>query len=803
MYPLGVQAGSSVDVTVRGTDLEGVNVLWFDHPGLRAFHLKGATFRVVAAPGTPVGQHDVRVASAYGISNPRTIVVGALLTVNETEPNNAPETANVIPLNSSINGEIAAATDVDCFAIEAKQGQRLLFDLDGERVESRLDATLRLLDAKGREIAESRDEFGADPFLDVTVPSDGRYIVKIHDVTFKGSADHPYRLTISDGPHLDAIVPIVARPGEATRFTLFGRNLGGKPAPGVFVDGKPLETTTVTLTPPASGDLDPSYPTAGYVLSTVASRRGFDYALTTPAGTSNPLFIASAADPVVLEAEPNDDASHAQQVTAPCEISASFGAPGDLDLFRFRAKKGEIYWIEASAERHGSTADPVFLVQKLNEKGEPQDLASGDDTAEKGDVNRFPVATVDASLRWSVPDDGLYQVAVNDLYASQRGDVRLSYRLAMRPERPDFALFVLPDSPNQPDSLTLYAGGRSLAYVVAVRADGFSGPIRVEAVDLPTGVHCDPVMIAPNQNVAPIVFEAVEGAKAVMGTARLVGRARWGDRKDDLSYTSAATLGPDVAHGALGASVVWPPMPNPQGGQPLTPTRLTRGFVIGVVGDSPLTLTASPRNRTVTPGGRLAFDLTVQRRAGFAGAVAVTLLNPPSGLANPPAVNIGANETTGTFAVSVPRLLANGAYTLVLQGTGPFPFSKDPNAKTKPNVNLTEPSNAVTVQLRPAPASVSVKGGTVKLGGSFAVEVTVTRKDGPTEPLAVSLDAPANLKLKAESIRAVSGQPAKLNVSAAADSPVGAAAGIAVRVSVPDRGAILDVDEPLALTIAK
>jgi hypothetical protein len=109
----------------------------------------------------------------------------------------------------------------------------------------------------------------------------------------------------------------------------------------------------------------------------------------------------------------------------------------------------------------------------------------------------------------------------------------------------------------------------------------------------------------------------------------------------------------------------------------------------------------------------------------------------------------------------------------------------------------------VTIALRPAPASVGAKGGTVKAGGTFTVDVTVTRKDGSTEPVDVSLDAPAALKLKAEPIRAVPGQAAKLVVAAAADSPPGAATGAAVRVTVPVLGAPVDVDEPLALTIAK
>ena len=804
LYPVGVQAGTTIDVTVRGTDLEGASALWFDHPGLRAFHLKQATFRVACAPGTPIGHHDVRAVGRYGVSNPRTLVVGDKPASNEVEPNNEPAKANPVALNSVVNGEASAANDVDCFVIEAKKGRRLLFDLEGERIDSRIDATLRLLDADGREIAESRDEYGADPFLDVTIPADGKYVVKVHDVVYKGSSDYPYRLSIGDGPHLDAIVPVVAWPGVATTFTLYGRNLGGEAAPGDLIGGKALEKKVVTITLPASGEPGPNDPTTGFVRSSAAHRRGFEYALTTASGRSNALFIAEAADPVVVEREPNDEPALAQEVSAPCDVSAAFHAPGDLDLFRFRAKKGEIFWIEAQAEAIGSQADPVFLVQKVVEKGDPQDLATGDDTPEKGDPARFPLGSVDASARWSAPDDGLYQVAVNDLYSSQRGDVRLAYRLRIRPERPDFALFLLPDSPNQPDSLTLYAGGRSLAYVLAVKSDGFNGPIRIEAEDLPPGVKCDPVVIGPNQNSAPVVFEAAEGAKPALGTARLIGRSRYGDRKDELKYVHGATpLGPDVAHPALGGGMVWSVPVAQAGAAALTPARLTRGFVVNVIGEAPLTLSATPRNRFATPGGRLAFDLAVKRRGGFAGAVAVTLLNPPTGLANLPAVTIAATESAGTFAVTVPRLLASGEYTLVLQGSGPFAFSKDPNAKTKPNVTLGEPSNAVVVIVRPAPASLSVKGGAIKAGGTLSVEVTVTRKDGSAEPFTIVLDAPAALKLKGEPIRAVAGQAAKLVVVAAPDSPVGAALGVAVRATVPDRGEPVEIDEPLALTIAK
>ncbi len=800
----GVQAGETADVTVRGTDLEGVNALWFDHPGLRAFHLKGPTFRVVCATGTTVGTHDVRVVGPYGVSNPRAFVVGDRPESVEVEPNNTAELAKPIALNSVVNGEVAA-TDIDCFAIEGKQGQRIFIDVAGERIDSRIDATLRVLDPSGKEIAENRDTNGADPFLDLSLPADGRYVIKLHDVTYAGSPDHVYRMTVHDGPVLDAIVPTVAALGSNCTFTLVGRNLGGTPAPDlVAVDARPLERKEVSITLPAGGP-DATHPTLGYVTSPSAVREGFEYALTTERGTSNRVFIAEATDPVIIEHEPNDEEPQAQVVTLPCDVSGSFGRPGDTDIYRFTAKKGEVWWIEADAERLGSPGDPVFIVQKVVEKGPAQDLGTGEDQPDPALGPRFTQATVDASLRWQAPDDGTYQVVVTDLYSSQRGEPRMTYRLNIRPERPDFGLVLVPNSPNQVDSVVLRAGGQTAAYVLAKRLNGFAGAIQVSPRDLPPGVSCEPVVIGPGQVLVPLVFKAAEDAKDWVGAVTLVGRTRIGDRKDELSYTRGASLlGPDAEHTALGGGLVWPP------GNPQAPTvalaRVTRGFVLAVLGEpAPFTVSAQPAHWTVAQGHQLTLDVNIARRTGFTEAVALTETELPPNLPVV-AATVAKEAKSASVPLFVPKNVAPGNYTFVLRGTGAFPFSKDPNAKTKPNVNLVEPSNPITITVRPAPVNLAVnnKGGALKAGAQLEVDVTVNRQNGFTGDVQLHLAAPETLKLSADPSTVVAPQTAgKLSVRAAADSPAGAAAAIAVRAVCVVNGEPIEVDEVLALTISK
>ena len=56
----GVRSGESAEVTLRGTNLEGVNQLWFDHPGLKAARVKDVE---VMAAAKRHGLVDVKVCA--------------------------------------------------------------------------------------------------------------------------------------------------------------------------------------------------------------------------------------------------------------------------------------------------------------------------------------------------------------------------------------------------------------------------------------------------------------------------------------------------------------------------------------------------------------------------------------------------------------------------------------------------------------------------------------------------------------------------------------------------------------------
>jgi len=202
----------------------------------------------------------------------------------------------------------------------------------------------------------------------------------------------------------------------------------------------------------------------------------------------------------------------------------------------------------------------------------------------------------------------------------------------------------------------------------------------------------------------------------------------------------------------------------------------------------------------------ILFDLNATRREPFTEDVTVTGVTTYPSMGNPnPSWKIPKGRAGGTFAFRLPLTLNPGVYNIVLQGAGNVPFSKDPKAKTKPNVSLTVPSNPVTLVVRPAPLGMVVKPATstFKAGAKTEIEVTTNRRDGGRDPLELLLISAPELKLKAERVRAEPGKPSKIVIMSATDSPVGTTTGVAVHATVLVNGEPVDVNEPITLTITK
>ncbi len=517
LVPCGGKAGTVVEVTFTGTDLEEPEGLIFSHPGIKAEpvlpppppppdpkkppakpakpapKVPVTKFKVTIAADAPLGIHDARLVNKWGVSNARAFVVGDLAEVQEKEPNNDVEQAQRVDLNSTINGAISAPTDVDYYVFAGKKGQRVVVSCLASSIDSRLIAGLELYDAQGKRLAVNRHYNGSDALVDATLADDGDYYVRVFEFTHVlGTPEHFYRLTISTAPWIDAVFPPAVEPGKATQVTVYGRNLpGGQLDPEAVVDGRVLEKVTVSITPPADPSATQRLAYSGHIQPTLAILNGFEYRIRNPSGASNPVLLTFVRAPLVLEAEPNDSAEKAQKVPVPCEIAGRIDRRHDRDWYSFTAKKGDILNIELLSDRLGALTDMKLLMRNPATKSDFLELDDAPPTPPDAPGLKFFTRSEDpASYRFVVPADGEYQIMVTSNWAGQVFGPRSFYRLRIAPEQPNFTLVVMPPDHIRPDSGQLGQGGNEGFTVLAFRQEGFTGDITLTVEGLPKGVSC-------------------------------------------------------------------------------------------------------------------------------------------------------------------------------------------------------------------------------------------------------------------------------------------------------------------------
>ncbi len=225
IFPAGGQIGSRVETQLSGKGLDKETPLvWSSDPHLMVLGGdKPKTFFLSIAKETAPGPYLVRLYNDEGASPPRIIEVGKFEEKLEKEPNNNLAEAKLgeARMNITLNGVLDKAGDVDTFAIPGQKGKRIRFELHGYALGSPMDPAMRLLNDRGIEIAAGHDTTNLDPRMEYTPTTDGPIYVQLFafahppaaDVAFKGSANHVYRLIVTDEPKQLAVL---TEPGKLT-----------------------------------------------------------------------------------------------------------------------------------------------------------------------------------------------------------------------------------------------------------------------------------------------------------------------------------------------------------------------------------------------------------------------------------------------------------------------------------------------------------------------------------------------------------------------------------------------------------
>jgi hypothetical protein len=671
VFPPGAKAGETVEVTLSGSGLDGDEKLLFSEKGFSAERLGSAKpdpkakkgeanasvkFKVTAPKNA--GTFDVRVVSKSGLSNPRAFLVGTLTDVNEKEPNNDVGQAQLIDLETTVNGVISAPTDVDYVRFQAKAGQNVVVYCLATSIDSRLSADILASTADGKQLAANRNYRGGDAVLDFQAPADGEYLVRVAQFAYTtGGSDHFYRLTVATHEWVDALFPPLEGADQAV--TPLNRN-----GPGIKYLGKIRQVETGLgprrNIPPSAAMID---------------------AIDPPGEMPGGNLLLLAQKPTILDNEKNTTPETAQPVKPPCDIAGRIGKKNDRHYYSFDAKKGDVWTIEVFADRIGSPIDAFFQV--TDEKGKV--IAELDEGPDPLSPNQFYTRSDDpARYRFVAPNDGKYRVMVSSRDAAIQYGVREQYVLRIAKENPDFRLAVMPLSTHLPDAGTLAKGSAELFAVFVFRMDGFNDPIELSADGLPEGVTCPPQTIPSGQNRGALVLLASKDAEDWEGFITVTGTAG------------------KLKHAARPFTVTWP-IPGVQPNQvPNTPaiTRMDRGpgLALAVRGEAPFKLTPGETKFSAKAGSKIELTLAVERDAKFKDPIQVFSETPNFGPRRQgnqppqPVATIAADKKEQKVSIDIQPNTPPGTYTLVLQGRSGAPQPKGPNARparSYPTVPIT------------------------------------------------------------------------------------------------------------------
>ena len=479
--PYGAQRGTEVEVNFNGARLGDAQQILLYYPGINVASLEVVNDNTVKtklsiAPDCRLGIHAMRVRTATGISNLRTFSVGAMPDVKETEPNSEFTTPQKISLDCTVNGFVDNE-DVDYFVVEAKKGERISAEIEGIRLGNFFfDPYLAILDKNRFELASSDDAalVWQDAVVSMLAPEDGPYTIQVRESSYGGNGACIYRLHVGRFPRPTAALPAGGKPGE----TINVRWLGD-------VTGERSETVVV----PAA----PSKPFGLFA----RDERGI-------APSPNSFVIEECGN--TIEAEPNEAPAQATAFEAPMALNGVIGQNGDVDFFKFAAKKGQQLDVRVLARAIRSQLDPVLYIHR--EDGGT--LAGNDDSGGP-----------DSYLRFGVPDDGNYLISVRDHLGKGRADY--AYRVQIQPVRPGLTMG-LPERQQYVDVTVSVPQANRTAFLVSGARRDFGGDLQVELKDLPPGVTFETAPMAANQTFVPVLLTAAPGATLAGSLVDVVGR---------------------------------------------------------------------------------------------------------------------------------------------------------------------------------------------------------------------------------------------------------------------------------------
>lgn len=616
----GGQAGSELELrVVAGNRIDEIEQLRFSHPGLTATLLSDdplpftdqpqpryGHFRVKLADDVPPGRYEVRAVGRHGISNPRVFWVDRSAHTLLTESSHDRQSPTPLPAATWLHGR-ATPAEIDYYTLHLDAGQRVRIDLVSQRLDSRMIGQLTLFDSVGGQTLQSaRGADDVDPHLTVASAEGRDYVLAIHDFLYRGGEQYFYQLRM---------------------------------APDDRVPEPPAEGSARSI---VAGQVPPwQHPSAVTIVG--------DDALAN--------WLASNSAPL-------ERSENAAALEPPCRLRGVFASRDAEADFQFTAKEGEALAIEVISERAGEPTDVRLAVDRPEPQpqGDPlwQPLVTVDDGQDVGDA-AMSARTRDPVALLTVPATGNYRLRLRDLDSGEALSRQQAYWLDMRIAAPDYVLLCYRPSPvvdaaqSHPQGSHLMRGGAEAIRVLALRRDGWSGPIDVSVTGFPDGVTCAAATIAANQQATQLTLVAGEEAAAWTGAVSVIGRAE--------------IDGEPREHAAVPATILHAPGE----GRERVASRLATEIALSVSEHDivPLSIAVGSADAAAATidgkqGGTVTLPIRLTRREGGKTNCVLRPRDLPPGV-TAAEVAIAADATDGNLELKIDAGAAVGTYSFWLQ----------------------------------------------------------------------------------------------------------------------------------------
>ena len=572
--PRGAQRGTEVDLILSGDRLSDAQEVLLYQPGLTVTRFEIVNTnqlkaKIKIAPDARLGEYSVRVRTLTGISDLRTLYVGALPTLDEKEPNSDFTAPQKVPLNVTVHGVIENE-DVDYFLVDAKKGDRISAEVEGIRLGLTLfDCYVSIMDSNRFDLAASDDSalLLQDPVASVVAPKDGTYVVQVRESSYGGNGACAYRLHVGTFPRPRMAYPAGGKAGDDLNLSFVG-DVAGPIAQSIKLPPEPSDK--LGLFAEQNGQVAPS-----------------------------PCFVRVSPFANVLESEPNNDAKTATKATGdlPLAFNGIIEKDKDADFFRFAGKKGQVLDIRVFGRALRSPLDPVLVVHNSDGGG----LASNDDSG-----------SPDSYLRFTVPADGEYVFQVYDHLL--RGSADAVYRVEIAPVKPTLQLSIplVANNSQERQTIVVPRGNRFATLVRATRAD-FGGEVTVTADGLPEGVTQASENVQANLDVVPVVFEAAPTAKVSAKIIDLLGKPADANVKLKSEFVQLADL-------VVGNNAV-----------PFYQAKVDK-LAVAVVEEAPFKLQIVQPKVPLVQQGQMQLKVVAERKPGFTGPIHLRMLFDPPGV---------------------------------------------------------------------------------------------------------------------------------------------------------------------------